>query len=533
MVFDPTHPIHSGLPESDPIRENFVQLAVHHVGATEPPAKDDGFVWWDTSTPTNHKLRAYYNSAWRDMFEHMESNPVPVAGGGGAATLIKTTDDLEAIIEAAADGSSFELEDGVHTITGDILIDKKKDITIKGSRAAIITRAAGSTELFNIKGCENLVLEGFTLRTSADYGQVVIVMDGSTGGYREAKRHQYRNLFFETPTGSGDPTDGIDIVDNFIECLITGCHFSGRFYTGISMKAGGTDLCSGSIISNNQFDVDFTDGGMCIEVLDGTGKGVIVEGNYVKGPFKQGILVNDGDDVVVANNYVEGTTEEGIKVSPSSRCTVIGNKVVDATTDGIKVTGPNHIVQGNSVFSSTENGIELNNADNCEVSGNMLQDNGGYGILVTNGSTGNILDQNKFDNNTSGTYSIASAADVDNTVDGKVENSIATTDATVTTVSTIAIPDDTSVKIEVSVVAFQTNGAGQAVYGKVALVFRRSAGVATLQGAVQNLHPDVESDAAWVATIDVDGGNNARVRVTGAAGKDINWKARHTTETVG
>lgn len=110
------------------------------------------------------------------------------------------------------------------------------------------------------------------------------------------------------------------------------------------------------------------------------------------------------------------------------------------------------------------------------------------------------------------------------------ENPIATTDETVTTIATIPISDDTVVWIETEVIARRTNAAGRGKWKRGALVYRESAGSATLEGA--NWTPVTEeSDAAWDVDIAVSG-NNALIRVTGAAGQNINWKSRHTVDAV-
>lgn len=108
-----------------------------------------------------------------------------------------------------------------------------------------------------------------------------------------------------------------------------------------------------------------------------------------------------------------------------------------------------------------------------------------------------------------------------------IPTKVSTTDATTTTLATIPILDDSSVLVDVWIEAFRTNGADQAAYRRRAVVFRRAAGVATLEGTVDSPLTR-ESSGPWNVTIDVDGGNNARVRVTGQAGNDINWTCQFT-----
>lgn len=106
------------------------------------------------------------------------------------------------------------------------------------------------------------------------------------------------------------------------------------------------------------------------------------------------------------------------------------------------------------------------------------------------------------------------------------QNRVATTNATVTTLHTVAIPANTTVQLTAYVVARRTGGAsGTAEDGAGYVIYatlKNVAGVATIIGAVSAIYT-AEDQAAWDATIDVDGGGNARVRVTGAAGNNVTW----------
>jgi hypothetical protein len=85
MAFDKTKPVADTEADADLVRGNFNALAVHHKGDTAPAAPELGWIWWDDSNPANEKLKCYGGAiaAWRDMFDHMESTPVPSSGGGG------------------------------------------------------------------------------------------------------------------------------------------------------------------------------------------------------------------------------------------------------------------------------------------------------------------------------------------------------------------------------------------------------------------------------------------------------------------
>ena len=127
-----------------------------------------------------------------------------------------------------------------------------------------------------------------------------------------------------------------------------------------------------------------------------------------------------------------------------------------------------------------------------------------------------------------------SAATNDDPTEIVYQNRVATTDATVTTLHTIAIPATTTVKISASVVARRTGGAAGtaedgATYERVAAV-KNVAGTATIIGAVAT-PTTIEDQAGWDCTITVSGGN-ALLRVTGAVDNNITWHATIYVEAV-
>ena len=174
MVFDPTHPITNGEPVSAPIRENFLQLAVHHYGDTEPPAKVAGFIWWDTTTPANEKLKCYTGSAWANLFDHMESIPVPSAGSGGVVeTLNFVIDGGGAVIETGIKGDSpVEFAGTIVQATlladqsGDIVVDILK-ATYAGAPPTVSITAAAKPELSAAEKSQDPTLSGWTTAIAA------------------------------------------------------------------------------------------------------------------------------------------------------------------------------------------------------------------------------------------------------------------------------------------------------------------------------------------------------------------------------
>jgi hypothetical protein len=111
MAFDKTIPINATDGDADPIRDNFNALATRHIGSSAPTSPDLGWTWLDTTDPTNWKLKEYTQDgasapAWVISFEHMESAPTPVNGGGGGGLTAYTAPfDM-----ASSDGLSIQVE---------------------------------------------------------------------------------------------------------------------------------------------------------------------------------------------------------------------------------------------------------------------------------------------------------------------------------------------------------------------------------------------------------------------------------------
>lgn len=112
----------------------------------------------------------------------------------------------------------------------------------------------------------------------------------------------------------------------------------------------------------------------------------------------------------------------------------------------------------------------------------------------------------------------------------------ATTDATVTTLATIALTASKTYHVEARVLARRTGGtAGTAEDAASYIIhgtWKTVGGVTTLVGALSATHT-AEDQVAWDATIDSDGAGNIRVRVTGAANNNITWHATVLLQDVG
>lgn len=103
---------------------------------------------------------------------------------------------------------------------------------------------------------------------------------------------------------------------------------------------------------------------------------------------------------------------------------------------------------------------------------------------------------------------------------------IKTTDATVTTLSTVVVPVDHTLLVDGFVVARRTGGlSGSTNDGagyRVQFVAKNTAGTAALIGS-GTITVLGESQAGWDVTLSASSGN-ILVRVTGAAQNDIEWR---------
>jgi hypothetical protein len=108
-----------------------------------------------------------------------------------------------------------------------------------------------------------------------------------------------------------------------------------------------------------------------------------------------------------------------------------------------------------------------------------------------------------------------------------IVNTVSTTDATVTTLGSYTIPTDTTVVIETFITARRTGGvsgtAGDSAGYKLTNTYKNVSGTITLVGTL-NQAVLGEDQILWDGTEDISG-TAVRVRVTGASGNNISWKA--------
>jgi hypothetical protein len=206
--------------------------------------------------------------------------------------------------------------------------------------------------------------------------------------------------------------------------------------------------------------------------------------------------------IVATNNTITAIANANIDAAAA----IAASKVVQATGTGIP-----HVIAG--VLSAASSLIVNADVDAAAaIAGSKVSPAFGSQAISTTGTasfgattiTGTVTYQ--------GTKLriISSAAEV------------ATTDATVTTLTSFTMVDETIAAFDVVVTAARRTNVTKGGRWKRSVVYRRtSAGAATIVGTLET-GTDQETDAAWDVTIDTST-NDVRVRVTGAAATDINW----------
>ncbi len=293
----------------------------------------------------------------------------------------------------------------------------------------------------------------------------------------------------------------------------------------IKSEAGGTGIYvepDGVVVRDNTI----VDGAIGIE-LDNSDKSV-VKGNTVRDVTGDGIDATfDGEGPCINNNVIDNPGAIGIDLDGGTTgidFEVSENRIISATGDSIQLSSCDRgRVHNNKCEDGGGDGIEFTNVDSTSFKGNHLMGITGTEILEAGTSNTNYVHGNFLFGGV--IVRVGAATTVTENFTRELENSVTTTDATLTTIATIAIPDDTVVLIEVEVVARRTDAAGRAVYIRRAVIFREAAGGATIQNTVDTTFTRESSgNAPWNATIAVSG-NNALIQVTGQAGKTVNWKA--------
>ena len=309
---------------------------------------------------------------------------------------------------------------------------------------------------------------------------------------------------------------------------------------GINVKGAGRGVTSGpqgfSVVCSDNQVLSIGTGGTDGNGIRAQTDDVLIHHNFVEDAGLLGIVVDESagsSNVTVDHNIVRsGTAASRIGVYIATSGTgikVVHNTLVNVGT-GVRVasaaTGTLQDVEiiGNVGSGCSQALVDMNTPSTlagCKVKGNTLL-SGARGFL-NSGGAGSVSLLEIFDND----FDVASTAPIGGTLPVSTNirhtSTVSTSDATQTSILTLALPDESAWSINTQIVGKDSATTNRAAYLQHALIYRDAGGGATLQGSVTNIST-IESNAAWDGIVKVSS-NSAQVAVTGAAGVNVSWKA--------
>ena len=311
------------------------------------------------------------------------------AAGGGIMTLIETTDDLEAIIEAGAAGDSFWLEAGTHTVTGATTMPAV-DMSVYGSRESVVS-FTGAHDAFETAFDRNTFI-GFTIAGSG----------AANGSGIDSTGDELRVMDMWFDWNGAGATANAAVRSSGANCHIFENDIDGQWGNGIHILTGvqqmvnenwvhgvtGHGILSTTVAQAQILDNLITDGVTAsrhaIMVEAGSyiivGRNIIedwdaaatmvgiywtdatfgqISKNIIRSTSGQGIVLEDDsgtdpDDVIVEGNIIDAPTSHGIEVNDGDRVQILGNHIsngVTAVTDGIHMVNTDMaICSGNTIY---------------------------------------------------------------------------------------------------------------------------------------------------------------------------------------
>jgi hypothetical protein len=115
-------------------------------------------------------------------------------------------------------------------------------------------------------------------------------------------------------------------------------------------------------------------------------------------------------------------------------------------------------------------------------------------------------------------------------IDAALEDIVKTTTSTNAqkAIATIILPEDSSLVIEATITAKQTNGNARAGYVRRALYYRIGAAVPSLQNTIDTSLTRTDGSSGYDVTFGVVN-NDVVILVTGANGNNVSWTCRYRT----
>lgn len=242
---------------------------------------------------------------------------------------------------------------------------------------------------------------------------------------------------------------------------------------------------------------------------------------YIKKPSVAEVIMPEnasnlgaGTGVFAQKNATTGFLEFKSIVSADGR--------LDITTDATTIT---LTVDVSDINDDLDHGVLQGLADDDHLQYLLLAGRSGGQIANGGNAASNNLTLRSTSHATKGSVKIDDDSKFEFNSRVEEENEVSTTDATVTTISTIPLADDTVYWIRARIIGRQTSGGqNRTVSVLQGAFYRAAAGSATQQG---NTFQEFRADSAggFDSTLSVSG-NNVLVQVQGLGATNVDWKVQ-------
>ena len=499
---------------------------------------------------------------------------------------------IQACIDAAeaAGGGTVLFPDGLDFVTDGHTIDGGNNVTLRSDGYATLTFAsAGLTITSDNITIENLHLDGdatiatcVTVSDNATDTRIANCKIGNVSGTNAAgvlvsgdgsdrtiveNCHIYDVIGVTTGRGIrlvGNTTPatgirGVKLVNNYItniQPLADGdgivvqdwtdnCDVLIQGNTFIQCEKRGVKLQSpGCTVIGNYFEMADVGADTPLTAIDVQTQNTRVIGNIITG-YTSDHFINigstsagfEGDNVIVSGNQLLPTAGHGeagldmIQINGGTGITITDNQIlggdfrfaVDTNGSSAEI-----LIQGNIFDGGSSNSIQV--ADTGKILTNTVITNNKFlnvgGFVVTDGGLGAFGNNVVYDqtNVTDGSESSPTSGDGIHRTPGSKE--VTTTDATVTTLELVDTANDAVYHAEAIVMATETAAHDEMASYHIAGTFRNDGGTLTQVGATTVIH-SAEDTVGWDCDFDVNA-DDIRLRVTGAAATNVNWRGRIT-----
>ena len=289
------------------------------------------------------------------------------ATAGAATITVSKGDDLQAAVDAAADGDTIVVRKGLY---GPIALEGRADLTIKGKGKPVIDASTASNGVF-LNNCQRIEVSGLVVRDSQVSG--IYGEDCDTVGVRKCRVYDSgdEGIQFET-------CERITIDRNTVD---------GSEDDGIAVSDGSGSQSNHCVITRNKIS-HVPDGG-----IDINGNDNLVANNLVKDTEVAGIYLNSGERNVIEKNRFLRIAGAGAEIRDGGN-TITGNKIIAPTEHGIEIRSDDNMVSGNSVTKAGQSGVLVRGESN-EVTKNKIARSVGPDLQDTSGGDTNTFTGNK------------------------------------------------------------------------------------------------------------------------------------------